>query len=79
MKELSRQQDRGNKDTDQAIASSLSKHIRGDFRVQTSGKQFSGTASTSASINRCALLFFPCIAHVQSWSYLKCPIPAHSG
>lgn len=49
MKELSRQQDQGNKDIDQAIASSLSKHIRGDFQVQTSRKQFNGTALISVS------------------------------
>lgn len=56
MKELSRQQDQGNKDIDQAIASSLSKHIRGDFQVQTSRKQFNGTVLISVS-TRASLTF----------------------
>lgn len=55
MKELNRQQDEGNKDTEQVTASSPSKaHLR-TFRAQPSRKQFSGTALTSVS--RCALLF----------------------
>lgn len=55
MKELNRQQDEGNKDTEQVIASSPSKaHLR-TFRVQTFRKQFSGTALTLVSA--CASLF----------------------